>query len=108
MVQLVEELQEKLKSFLDEQGRLVTFPTKHIKKSWAIFYLAQKLALDPEHKYSEAEINDAIDQWIAPNSECDHCTLRRELYDYRFLEREKNGSVYWISNPQPDPIAFSL
>lgn len=31
----------------------------------------------------------------------DPATLRRELYDYKFLDREKDGSVYWLEYEQP-------
>ena len=33
----------------------------------------------------------------------DPATLRRELYDYRFLDRSRDGKVYRLAEKQPTP-----
>lgn len=96
----------RIKGFLDRDGRLNYYPTKRGKKMMVLFYLAGKL--DSDREYTEREINEAIDKWLAPDGTCDHCTLRRELYDCRFLERERDNSRYWKSDPQPRLEDFGL
>ena len=90
------DLQERLKNFLDREGRLTAFPAKRKMKIYALCYLAQKFI--PETRYTEREVNSLLRQYTAFN---DPATLRRELYDYRFLNREPDGSAYWLEDPQP-------
>ena len=101
-----QEFDGRLRGFLDAEGRVTAYPAKRGKKMLVLFYLAGKL--EPGQEYSEREINEAIDRWRAPDGTCDHCTLRRELYDCRFLERERDSSRYWMSDPQPQPADFGL
>lgn len=86
-------LKYELRNFLDERGRLMLFPSKHRLKKLACAYLAGKL--EAGKSYTEREINDLLDEWTTFH---DPATLRREMYDAMLLEREKDGSRYWIGD----------
>ena len=84
-----------LKNFLNEEGQLKAFPAKRKMKVEALFYLAEKFEAGRE--YTEKEVNALLNQW---HTFGDPATLRRELYDYRFLGRNPDGSRYWLEEPQ--------
>jgi hypothetical protein len=80
--------QRVLRSFLDEEGRLHTIPTKRAKLLVVLDHVAQ--AFEPGTTYSEAEVNEIINQVHR-----DHAALRRYLVDEQFLTRE--AGRYWRS-----------
>lgn len=92
-----------LKSFLDTEGRLTGFPAKRKRKLYALVYLAGKF--DGEREYTEQEVNALLRSW---HSFDDPATLRRELYDYHFLDRSPDGRCYRLSCPQPSPESLGL
>lgn len=94
-------LKHELRNFLDPQERLVKYPSKNKPKILSLFYLAAKF--DPEVQYTEREINAALNRW---HTFGDPCMLRRDLYDRGFFRREKDGSRYWMADPQPTPATF--
>ena len=79
-----------LHHFLDEEGRLKSWPAKPKKQISALGYLAGKLEWD--HSYAEQELNSLLDSWHLFG---DAALLRRELYMKRFIDRKKDGSAYW-------------
>jgi len=85
-----------LKNFLDGDGKLKSFPAKQKMKMEALFYLAEKF--EPGKQYTEKEVNEILKEW---NTFGDHVTLRRELYNNRFLGRSADGRQYWLEDPQP-------
>ena len=85
-----------LKNFLDSENRLVSFPAKRKMKLLALCYLAGKF--EKEKKYTEKEVNELLNQW---HTFGDPATLRRELYNLRFLDREPSGKSYWLEPVQP-------
>jgi hypothetical protein len=85
-----------LKNFLNTDGQLKVFPAKRKMKIEALFYLAEKF--EDGKQYAEKEVNDLLNQW---HTFGDPATLRRELYDYHFIDRSRDGSCYWLENPQP-------
>lgn len=85
-----------LKNFLNEDGQLKAFPAKRKMKVEALFYLAEKF--EKGKQYTEKEVNVLLNQW---HTFGDPATLRRELYDYRFLNRTPDGSSYRLEDPQP-------
>ena len=97
------ELTHILRNFLDVDGKLTAFPAKRKMKIYCLFYLAQKF--EPEKDYTEQEINNVLLDW---HTFADPATLRRELYDYRFLDRSRNGKVYRLAEKQPTPEELSL
>ena len=92
------ELTHILRNFLDATGKLTAFPAKRKMKLYALLYLAQKIPADTD--FTEREINDILLDW---HTFADPATLRRELYDYRFLNRSRDGKVYWLAEKQPTP-----
>ena len=89
-------IQGNLKSFLDAQGRLTAFPAKRKRKLWALFYLAEKF--QPDTVYTEQQVNELLLSW---HTFADPATLRRELYDYHFLDRSPDGREYRLAPEQP-------
>ena len=92
------ELTHILRNFLDANGKLTAFPAKRKMKIYCLFYLAQKIPADTD--FTEREINDILLDW---HTFADPATLRRELYDYRFLDRSRDGKVYRLAQKQPTP-----
>ena len=92
------ELTHILRNFLDADGKLTAFPAKRKMKVYCLFYLAQKFEAKTE--YTEQEINNVLLDW---HSFANPATLRRELYDYGFLDRSRDGKVYRLAETQPTP-----
>ena len=90
------ELTHILRNFLDAEGKLTAFPAKRKMKLYALLYLAKKIPADTD--FTERKINDILLDWHAFS---DPATLRRELYDYGFLDRSRDGKVYRLSEKQP-------
>ena len=97
------ELTHILRNFLDATGKLTAFPAKRKMKLYALLYLAQKIPADTD--FTEREINDILLDW---HTFADPATLRRELYDYRFLDRSRDGKVYRLAEPQPTVAELGL
>lgn len=97
------EIEMMLKNFLDAEEKLKAFPAKRKKKLYALIYLSGKL--EAEHEYTEREINEVLSNW---HTFADPATLRRELYNYRFLDRSKDGRVYRLASRYPLPKEFGL
>lgn len=97
------ELEYVLRNFLDERKRLTAFPAKRKMKIYALFYLAEKFEAGRE--YTEREINEILYNW---HTFADPATLRRELYDYCFLDRSDDGRSYRLGETQPTKEALGL
>jgi hypothetical protein len=80
-----------LVNFMDEDGRLTAWPRKYSRKLVAAQYLAGHFA--PGRIYTEAQVNDILEDWHTFN---DAAVLRRFLIDLGILQREKDGSRYWL------------
>ena len=85
-----------LRSFLNSEGKVTAFPAKRKMKVYTLFYLAQHF--EPNKEYTEREVNDLLLVW---HTFADPATLRRELYDYGFLDRSRDGKVYRLAEKQP-------
>lgn len=92
-----------LRNFLDANGKLTAFPAKRKMKAYCLFYLAGKFEAGRE--YTEREVNELLLDW---HTFADPATLRRELYDYGFLDRSRDGKVYRLAEKQPAPEALGL
>ena len=97
------ELTHILRNFLDANGKLTAFPAKRKMKIYALLYLAQKIPTDAD--FTEREMNDILLAW---HTFADPATLRRELYDYRFLDRSRDGKVYRLAEKQPAASDFGI
>lgn len=92
-----------LKNFLDEDKLLKAFPARRKMKIYALIYLAGKFEAGRE--YSEKEVNALLNEWHVFS---DPATLRREMFDYGFLDRSRDGRVYRMSEIQPTLKALGL
>lgn len=97
------ELMHILRNFLNPEGKLTAFPAKRKMKLYALLYLAQKIPADTD--FTEREINDILLNW---HTFADPATLRRELYDYRFLDRSRDGKVCRLAEEQPTPETLGV
>lgn len=90
------DMKEILKNFLDNEGKLISYPSKRKMKLYALIYLSDKFEKDKT--YSEKEVNALLNNWHTFN---DPATLRRELYNHRFLNRDSYGKEYTLEKVQP-------
>lgn len=94
---------DKLKNFLDDEGKLKIYPAKQKLKILSLFYLASKF--EKGKIYTEKEVNRILKDWHIFE---DWAMLRRDLYDKWFLGREPNCSIYWLEETQPTLESFGL
>ena len=74
-----------------------------------ILYRSIIHGLDHARKYSETELNDALQQWRLDIGTCldiDHVTLRRYLIDERYISRDANGNAYQVNPAGNAAIEF--
>lgn len=90
------DIKEMLENFLDEDGKLTKYPSKHKYKNLSLLYLASKF--EPNTRYTEKQVNETLKLWHTFD---DWAMLRRDMYDKRFLGREKDCSFYWLEEKQP-------
>ncbi len=91
-----ERITSELRGILDARGRLTKLPSKRKKLLYAVHYLSTKF--EQGRRYTEREVNDLLCEW---HTFGDPATLRRELYNGRYLDREPNGATYWPEERQP-------
>ena len=87
---------DELRTFLDEEGRLKSYPAKRKRQIYALYYLVGKF--ETGKRYTEKEINEILNKWHTFE---DWAMLRRDLYDARFLNRKPDCSEYWLEDNQP-------
>ena len=80
-----------LKGFLND-GMLVRLPAKRKKKIVALAWLAEHIPSG--RRYTEKEFNALLDRLHTFH---DPATLRRELYDFYFIDRDPAGKEYWLT-----------
>lgn len=85
-----EEIKTKADGFFDKDGRLTAYPKKQPVRQEILSRLAEKF--EAGRLYTEKEINAIIDAAITFG---DIELIRRELIDFRFLSRKRDGSQYW-------------
>lgn len=81
-----------LANFFDGE-RLKEIPANLRRRQVVLTWLAGRF--DAESRYPEREVNEIINRHHA-----DHATLRRELVDHGYLQRDHN--VYWRTKPSVD------
>lgn len=86
-----EENEKILKKLFPEgpEGRLKTFAVKEKSKLAVLRHIAQRFAAT--RIYSEKEINEILKEIYD-----DYVMLRRYLIEYGFIDREADGSRYWL------------
>lgn len=97
------DLSLELKNYLDNEQRLILYPSKRKYKILALFYLASKF--EKHEYYTEKEINEILNNYHSFN---DCCLLRRELYNKKFINRLGDCSKYWLEENQPKLEEFDF
>jgi hypothetical protein len=82
--------------FLDETGRLKVWPSRLKDQRLAMAWLAGHF--DWDRAYTEKQVNARLQELHAFG---DWALLRRALVDYRWLERDSDGSRYARRRPAP-------
>ncbi|MCL2003793.1 MAG: DUF2087 domain-containing protein [Oscillospiraceae bacterium] len=94
---------DKIANFIDAEGRLKAYPSKRKRQIFSLYYLASKF--EPGKRYTEKQINQILQDW---HTFGDWAMLRRDLYEGRFLNREKDCSFYWLEDLQPTLASFGI
>ena len=82
-----------LKTFLDENGRLIDFPAQQKKEEAVLRYIVK--VFEPGRRYSEKEVTEILSQFNE-----DYARLRRDLVSLGFMKREGGGGAYWREESQ--------
>ncbi|WP_411344159.1 DUF2087 domain-containing protein [Paenibacillus sp. WLX1005] len=80
-----------LKQYFKEglDGRLSEFPRKEKRKIAILRHLMKRFTSG--RQYTEKEVNEQLSAAFA-----DYVTLRRYLIEYGFMDRQEDGSAYWV------------
>jgi hypothetical protein len=97
-------LPRELRPFVDDGGRMTQWPVRRKVQLMAIAYLATKF--EPGREYLEREVNEVLVEW---HTFGDWALLRRLLFDWRYMDRERDGTRYRLrppteTAPAPDPV----
>jgi hypothetical protein len=79
-----------LLNYTHPDGQLKQIPTQSKKIQVVLSYIYD--SFDKQRRYTEKEVNEVVARFHPDTN-----TIRRYLVDYHFLERERDGSVYWCS-----------
>ena len=79
-----------LASFVDNDGRIVSFPVQ--EKKFAVILRYALRDFEPGKRYTEKEVNALLSRYNE-----DTAALRRGMIEYKLLQRESNGSAYWLT-----------
>ena len=71
--------------------KIIKIPRAEKKKIIILQYLLQKFQINK--RYTEKQVNEII-----KNMHEDFVSLRRYLIQYGFMDREDNGSAYWVND----------
>lgn len=94
----MEAYDSKVKQYFDEGGKLKQYPSKRPLRQLVLAKIAEDF--EAGRKYTEKEVNEIIRRNIAFS---DHELIRRELFQYRFIGRLRNGSEYWLEERPIEP-----
>ena len=98
-----EALPRPLRPFVDDVGRLCQWPTRQKTQRMAAALLARRFEAGRE--YSEREVNALL---VGGHTFGDWALLRRVLFDWRFIDRERDGTRYRLSPDAAERIAEEL
>ena len=76
-------------TFLDEDGRIKAMPAQEKKYLVLLRHLSK--AFEPGIRYTEKQVNEILLRFNE-----DTALLRRDLVDYKFMDRESGGKSYWL------------
>lgn len=80
-------------------GRITAIPTK--RRALVVLLIEILARLDADQIYSEKQLNEILADYHP-----DFALLRRELIDYRLLDRDSHTGRYWV-NPEPPSFTGS-
>lgn len=84
----IKEIQSIWESYVNvESNFILVYPSKR-KKQWAILYMISK-DFNMHQTYSEKEVDAILKAYHE-----DYVRLRRDLIDFKFFIRTKDGSIY--------------
>ena len=86
-----ETYQEKLERYYDSEHKLTQYPSKRPLRILALERIASQI--EENREYTEKEVNEIIRDNITFT---DQEWIRRELFQYKFMGRFKDGSKYWL------------
>lgn len=91
-----QEYQETVLTYFKEglDGPLHTFPTKEKRKIVVLRHLISRFRTGK--RYTEKEVNAVLQKAFD-----DYVTLRRYMIEYGFMDREPDGSAYWVKEGIP-------
>lgn len=82
------DIQSIWESYVENESKLIPiYPSKR-KKQWAILYMIAK-DFNMHQTYSEKEVDAILKMYHK-----DYVRLRRDLIDFNFFIRTKDGSIY--------------
>ncbi len=79
---------KKIENYMDVQGKITAYPAGQEIRMQILQRIVSDLKMG--QRYTEKEINQAILSKIAFS---DYELLRRELYQYRYVNRERDGAI---------------
>ena len=77
-----------LKNYSLPDGRLKAIPPQQKKLLAVLRYVVQEF--EPDVRYSEKQVNEILARFHE-----DYARLRRELVEFRFMDRKGGGGDYW-------------
>jgi len=77
-----------LQNYMTPDGRLKAIPTQQKKLLAVLRYVVREF--EPNVRYSEEKVNEILDRFHE-----DYARLRRELFEFGFMDREGGGGNYW-------------
>lgn len=93
-INLPDEKMKVVSSYIQSDGSLKMIPSQSKKIKIILEYVVDAFEFDTS--YSEKDVNEILKRFTP-----DVAMLRRYLVDYRYLDREPNGSQYWRRNDNP-------
>jgi predicted transcriptional regulator len=79
-----------IKNYANADGSLKQIPTKQKKFEAILRYIAP--VFEAGRRYSEREVNEILARYHE-----DTAILRRGLVDHHLMDREKDGTTYWLA-----------
>ncbi|PFB01795.1 DUF2087 domain-containing protein [Priestia megaterium] len=89
--QISEEEIKKILNIYFKEERLIQIPKKEKKRVVILLYISRKFQKNTY--YTEKEVNEILKGVFE-----DFVMIRRYLIDYKFLNRNKEGTKYWVVN----------
>jgi len=77
-----------MKAFVDSAGYITAFPAQEKKFLVLLRYVVK--AFEPGQRYPEKEVNEVLKRYNE-----DTASLRRGMVEYKLMQREGGGGVYW-------------